>query len=713
MKRFTIRTAAALGIIIIFSLTGYLTILVAGSTMIDEKKLVMPSATRLVDAEGKEITRLYEQNREIVGIEKIPKHVQQAFIAVEDQRFYEHSGIDVKAIGRAVYKDIAAGGKVEGGSTITQQLAKNVFLSGEKSWLRKTKEAAIAISLENKYSKEKLLEMYLNQLYFGHGAYGVEAASRYFFQKDVSELTVEEGATLASLPKAPSSYSPILHPEKAKERRDTVLSLMEEQGHLSAEDAVSLQGKTLGLNVSKKLDRPWLYSYVDLVMDEAEETYSISNQELLRGGYTITVPLNQEIQKKAYEAFQSDSNFPGTNNEAQGSFVLLDNQTGGVMAAVGGRDYVPKGYNRVTAKRQPGSTFKPLAVFGPAMEENLYEPYSLLSDSFQTYAGGYAPENHDDRYQGQVTMFDALINSKNAPAVWTMNELGIEKSKTYLEKQGVGVEDDGLAIALGGLTEGVTPLQLASAYRVFPKEGMYAEAYFIDSIQDRNRKVIGEREQKESRVYSKQTAWNMTRMLQHTVSEGTAKDGSYSGDLAGKTGTTSYPKKEGAVMDAWFAGFTPEVTGALWMGYDHTTETRHLTAGSSYPTKLFKAIISEAESVPKTAFAVPQGTDDLEKPIRLKALNDIHADYAFEPLGLITVSLSWEKQEDPRVEYRIYEKDGGSEKLIGKVKNGSSYDIPFSNVFSSASYKVVPFNEQTNEEGKGTPYVQPKIFSGM
>ncbi|MTH53359.1 PBP1A family penicillin-binding protein [Bacillus mangrovi] len=712
MKRFAARITMIAGIMIIISLAGYLFILIAGSMMIDEKKLVLPSATRLVDRDGNEIIRMYEQNREIVNISEVPEHVKEAFIAVEDRRFYEHSGIDPRAISRALYKDILAGSKVEGGSTITQQLAKNVFLSGEKSWLRKTKELMIAINLENKYSKEKLLEMYLNQLYFGHGAYGVEAAAQYFYQKDVSQLTAEEGAMLASLPKAPSNYSPILHPEKAKERRDTVLSLMENQGYLPAEEAVRLQGKTLGLKVREKLDHPWLYSYADLVMDEAEKIYGISNQELLHGGYTVTVQMDHEIQKTAYDAFQNDAYFPGTDDQAQGSFILLDNRTGGVLAAIGGRDYAPKGYNRITAKRQPGSTFKPLAVFGPAMEEKLYEPYSLLTDEYKTYAGDYAPENIDDRYVGKVTMYDAIIKSKNAPAVWTLNELGIGKSRKYLEKQGVAVDDNGLAIALGGLEKGVTPLQLANAYRVFPQEGTYSDPFFIEKIKDRNENVIAEREQKQNRVYSKQTAWNMTRMLQHTVTEGTAKSGTFSGDLAGKTGTTSYPGKKGAVMDAWFAGYTPDVTGALWMGYDKTTEDHHLTAGSAYAARLFKKIVNEAESVEKTAFAAPADVEDLEEPIRLKPVNSMDADYAFDPLGLVTVSLSWSKQADPRVEYRIYEKDGSSERLIGKVKDRSTYSIPFSSIFSSASYKVVPFNKQTKQEGEGTSYVKPRIFSG-
>ena len=223
---------AALAGIFLLGLIGYIIILFLGNYVIDEKKIVMDSATRLVDENGDELTKLYVKNRDLVSIDKIPKHVQQAFISIEDVRFYEHHGIDFKSIGRALYRDILAGGSVEGGSTLTQQLAKNVFLSNDKTLLRKTKEVVVAINLEQRYSKQKLLEMYLNQIYFGHGAYGIQAASKLYFNKDVSKLTVEEGALLAALPKAPNSYSPILHPEKSIERRNVVLNAMQKAGYL-------------------------------------------------------------------------------------------------------------------------------------------------------------------------------------------------------------------------------------------------------------------------------------------------------------------------------------------------------------------------------------------------------------------------------------------------------------------------------------------------
>lgn len=694
----------------LIALGVYLIILLIGDYSIDEKKLVMDSTTTLVDLQGNKVTDLYLQNREPVTIKEIPVHVRNAFIAVEDQRFYEHNGIDLKSISRALYKDLLAGGKVEGGSTITQQLAKNTFLSNEKSFFRKTKEAAIAMSLENKYSKNKLLEMYLNQVYFGHGAYGIQSAALYYFNKNASDLTVEEGAMLAGLPKAPTNYSPLLHPEQSKERRDTILSLMGDQNYLTSEEVVRAQGRTLGLNISEESETPWLTTYIDMVMDEAKERYALSNEELMRGGYTVTVPLNMEMQEKAYELFKKEEYFPGTDKNSEGAFVLLDNKSGGVLAAIGGRNYAQKGYNRVNTKRQPGSTFKPLAVYGPAMEEDEFGPYSLLEDKPVSYSG-YQPKNNDQQYDEEVTMYDAIAVSKNAPAVWALNELGISKSKQYLEKAGLKVEDNGLAIALGGLKEGVSPLQLANAYRSFAEHGTYSEPFVIRKIEDRDSNLIGEMKQEKERIFSAQTAWNMTRMLQEVVEEGTGKTGAFDGDLAGKTGTTSYPDKQGAVKDAWFVGYTPEVSGALWMGYDITNNKQHLVSGSSYPTKLFKEILRDSSLDQNVAFSLPKGVKDLEEPIRLENLEDVDAKFTFKPLGLFTVTLNWEAQKDDRVIYRIYETSGDQEKLVGFVKGKNSYEIPYSNLFSEASYKVVPFNEQTDQEGEGSKPVKPKLFT--
>ncbi|MCY8475032.1 transglycosylase domain-containing protein [Bacillus halotolerans] len=691
------------------ALIGYISIIFLGHYVIDEKKLILHASSKIVDQNGDEVASLYTENREPVSINEIPKEVREAFISVEDKRFYEHHGIDVKSVGRAVYRDILAGGKVEGASTITQQLAKNIFLTHDKTFLRKTKEVIIAINLERDYSKDKLLEMYLNQLYFGHGVYGIQAASHYYFNKEVKDLTVSEGAVLAAIPKAPSTYSPVLHPDKSKERRDTILGMMNDQGYISAKEAVSAQGRTLGLNVKKQSETPWFDSYIDLVIQEAEDKYSISGEQLLQGGYTIKVPLDSKLQKTAYQVMKEGSYYPGTDQDAEGSAVFINNKTGGVEAAIGGRDYTAKGYNRVTAVRQPGSTFKPLAVYGPAMQEKKFKPYSLLKDELQSY-GDYTPKNYDGRYEGEVTMSDAITYSKNAPAVWTLNEIGVETGKSYLKANGIDIPDEGLALALGGLEKGVSPLQLAGAFHTYAANGTYTEPYFISNITDEDGETIADHKEEGKRVFSKQTSWNMTRMLQQVVKKGTATSGTYHGDLAGKTGSTSYTGVSGATKDAWFAGYTPNITGAVWMGYDKTDQNHYLKGGSAYPTRMFKDILTQAGET-GSAFAKPKKVKELESPIELEPVKTLTADYTFRAAGLFTIELKWDAQEDDRAVYRIYVNKDGKETLLDSVEGKGSYEIPYANLFSGASYKVVPYNTQTKKEGEGTDYVQPKLFS--
>ncbi|WP_110114389.1 PBP1A family penicillin-binding protein [Bacillus sp. CGMCC 1.16541] len=693
----------------VLGVVGYIFILFLGNYVIDEKKFVMNSATRLVDQNGQEITKLYVENRDLVTIKQIPEHVQQAFISVEDVRFYHHHGIDVKAIGRALYRDLVAGGKVEGGSTITQQLAKNIFLTNDKTLLRKTKEVVIAINLEKRYSKKKLLEMYLNQIYFGHGAYGIEAASHLYFNKDVSDLTVEQGALLAALPKAPNSYSPILHPEKSLQRRNVVLNSMQRADYLSAEEVVRLQGRTLGTDVQQRVKEPAFLTYIDMVMEEAKTKYHLSNEELLKGGYKITVPMSRDIQNVAFDLFQENKYFPGTDHGAQGSFLLMDNQTGGVLSAIGGRDYVQKGLNRLQVKRQPGSIMKPLAVYGPALQEKLFRPYSLLEDK-QTAYNGYIPRNIDGSYEGEVTMYDALKDSKNAPAVWALNELGVRTSKDYLNRLGMPVEDKGLAIALGGLGEGVSPVQLVSAYRAFATTGSTIQPYFIQKIEDRENNVIAKAEKVEKKVFSKQTAWYMTRMLEGVVEEGTAQSGTFEGALAGKTGSTSYSAIKGATRDTWFVGYTPDVVGAVWMGYDKTNENHYLTKGSSYPTRLFKDILMQSNLKHATAFNQPSDTKDLEAPIRLHAVDDLSSDVTFKPLGLFTVKLQWTPSEDERVIYHVYEERNGEAELVAKVEGQGAYEVERVNVLHLPTYYVVPYNKQTKKHGKQSNEVIPAFF---
>lgn len=695
------RAAYSIIAVLLLAITGvsvYLGIILFGNYAIDEKDLVMKESTTIENTEGEEITRLFTENRETVSLDQIPLHVQEAFVAVEDQRFFEHTGIDPRSILRALYRDIVARSASEGGSTITQQLAKNVFLSPEKSILRKTEEVLIALNLEHRYSKEEILEMYLNRIYFGHGAHGVQAAAQLYFGKSIEEVTVEEGALLASLPKAPNNYSPFIDEENSKSRRNLVLSLMHQQGYLEAEETVSLQGRTLPQEQHSITADPAYDTYVDMLIEEMEERYHISEEEVLNGGYRIVAPIDTSLQEHSYEIIRSES--AQSLEGVEGSFVLLDNETGGVKAVQGGRNYTRKGFNYVDAASQPGSVMKPLAVYAPALESGEYEPYSLLVDEELSY-DGYEPKNINGSYEGEVTMYDAVVNSVNAPAVWLLNEIEIEHSKEFLRKQNMEIKDAGLSLALGGMENGISPLQTAAAYRTFANEGVYSAPYFIEELYDRNNELIGKADIEETEIMSPQTAWYMTRMLEAVVTEGTGTAGTFEGALAGKTGTST------GARDVWFAGWTPEVSGALWMGSSEANDT--LT--SQIPTAMFKEVLS-SEDMDSVAFSPPEGVIELEDPIRMTEINSLEADIS---LGLFggEIELTWDAENEDRIHYRIYKIIEGERELVDEVVGDSSYTVSRQSLFSSHEFIVVPFNPQTKKEGEPSNQVEAEwnIFS--
>jgi penicillin-binding protein 2A len=698
---------------LIIGFFAYLFIIMAGDYVIDEKDLVMDSATLLVNEKGEKITKIYDENREIVGIEDIPDHVEEAFVAVEDSRFYNHSGIDVKAISRAVYKDILAGSKVEGGSTITQQLAKNVFLSHEKSWLRKTKEAVIAINLERRYSKDKILEMYLNQIYFGHGAYGIQLAAKTYFNKDVSELTVAEGAMLAGLPKAPSYYSPIKHPDASKERRDLVLTLMEKQNYLSPTETVRAQGQTIAVNFTQEERNPAYSTYIDMVINEASEKYHLSREELRQGGYKIVVPMDPAAQNFVYESFQEGKYFIGTGKEKpEGAMVLMDSRTGGLLAVQGGRNYVTEGLNRVEVNRQPGSTFKPLSVYGPALESDKYKPYSMLRDEEMSY-NGYEPKNYNGRYEGKVSMVAAITHSVNSSAVWLLNEIGISYSKKYLEDLGMPIQDKGLGIALGGIDHGVSPLQMVKGYRSFLHDGKTVEPFVISKIYNHEGELIGKAKREEKKVWRKQNAWYMTRILQQVVQNGTGSDGSEKMEIAGKTGTTNYPHVDKGNKDTWFVGYTPQVVGAVWVGYDKTTKESYLNSGSAQPTLLFKQVINKMPSQQGLAFKKPDGVKDLEPPIELIEINNLSAQFGMGDYGMPSVKLNWTPSKDKRLQYKVYAVNEGETTLLDTVKGKGEFVASGKHLFTLPDFYLVPYNPLTKEEGRPSNVVSISFFPGF
>ncbi|WP_099157317.1 transglycosylase domain-containing protein [Virgibacillus ndiopensis] len=695
------------GFIIFFGLIGYFIILFGGKLVVDEEDLILDAKTTIETQDGKVIASLYHEYRTPIDINNVPEHVKNAFVAIEDRRFYDHAGVDFKSVSRAVFKDIVAMKKVEGASTITQQVAKNLFLHNDKTWMRKTKEVMAAIYLEREFSKEKILGLYVNGIYFGHGVYGIEAASQLFFSKSAEELTVTEGALLAGLAQAPNGYSPINHPKKALTRRNTVLQAMDAAGMISTEKRVQAQGKTLGLHVKEETPNPWTDSYVDLVMKEAASDHQLSIDELKRGGYRIVVNMNDTAQQIAYEQFKKEDYFPGNTTGVEGAFVMMDQQTGAIISAIGGRDYSLGDLNRVTVKRQPGSTMKPIAVYGPGMMKEDYQPYTLLPDQ-KMDNDGYTVTNVDNNYAGAVSIYEALIKSKNVPAVWLLDEIGIPYAKEYLTKMDITIPDNGLAIALGGLSKGITPLEMMESYRVFAHSGEAIESHTIDRIYDQDDEVIFQNEAETTAVFSSQVAWNMTEILQANVDHGTAEYGEYEKALAGKTGSTQHPFVNGKFKDAWFVGYTPEYVSALWMGYDKSDEKHYLTDGSKYPTMLTKAILTELDNRESltTAFTKPKNVDALAKPINLPENIELSAGYEFGGFSLVKGKLTWTSPPDDRVVYRIYQEKDGIDKRIGEVKGDNEFIVDDVSLFQKENFYVVPFNPLTKIEGKRSNSVE-------
>src|SRR5690625_5145850 len=579
---------------LVLALLGYITILYGGKLVVKEGDFYLPATTTIETIDGEVIGELFEERRYPVTIDQIPDHVLDAFIAIEDRRFYSHSGVDFRSVIRAVYRDIIARSKVEGASTITQQLAKNLFLENDKTWMRKTKEVMAAIYLERKFSKKEILELYLNKIYFGNGLHGIEAASRQFFSKSVKDLSISEGATLAGIVQAPNYYFPEKHPERALNRRNVVLQAMERAKVISTETRLEKQSKPLNLNIKERKNQPWNDTYIDLVIKEVKEKQKLSTEQLKRGGYRVIVNLQEDLQRIAYEKFQENEHFPGNTEGVEGAFVRINQKTGRIISALGGRNYRLGNLNRVTVERQPGSTSKPLVVYGPAMMKEGYHPYTMLPDEAIDY-DGYVVSNVDGKYSGLVSMYEAIVQSKNAPTVWLFNEIGVKESKTYLERMNINIIDEGLPLALGGLSEGMTPIDMVKGFSSFGNDGKSVEPYTVERMFDREKNLIFEAKTVHYEVFTPQVAWYMTEILQKAVSSGTGTAGEYHKALAGKTGTTEHTRAPGQIKDIWFVGYTPEYVTALWMGYDISVEEHYLTGDSSYPTRLTKAILTEVD----------------------------------------------------------------------------------------------------------------------
>ncbi|WP_423409577.1 transglycosylase domain-containing protein [Heyndrickxia sp. MSNUG] len=612
--------------------------------------------TIIYDANGEVASKISALKNEGVKIEEVPDHVKNAVVAIEDHRFYEHDGVDLVGISRAFVKNIKAGSVVEGGSTITQQLTKNALLSTEKTYKRKLEEFFLAREIEKQYSKDEIMQMYLNRIYFGNGSWGIKRAAMGYFGKDVKELSISEAATIAGLIKAPSSLDPYKNYDKAMERRDVVLQMMKTNGFITDKEYKKAVAEKVVLNEDggDPLRGQYPY-YLDHVIDEAISKYGLTQEDILTGGLQIYTELDVTMQSAVEATYAKDEIFPkGTDNQiVQSGAALIDPKSGGIRALVGGRgEHVFRGYNRATQlKAQPGSAMKPLAVYAPAIEEG-WDVTDMLKDE-ELDLQDYKPENYNGEYKGEVPMYEALKDSLNVPAVWLLNEIGIVNGMKSVNKFGIKLDpqkDRQLGLALGGLNTGVSPVDMADAYSAFANSGERHEAHAITKITDKEGNTIAEWKGKKSQAISKETAQKMTTMLLGVVEEGTGKGAKIPGrELAGKTGSTQVPI-EGidGTKDQWFVGYTPQLVGAVWVGYDKTDKNHYLTTTSSEGAALvFKDFMSEAlKDTKAVSFNVPdisKYVEEQKKAKRAKTVKELEERMKKESEKL---KKQWEKAKE-------------------------------------------------------------------
>ena len=520
----------------------------------------------IYDGQSDVVTRLHGvQDRTWVSISELQPSTVYAFISAEDARFFEHEGVDVIRIAGAIVADIKAGSYVQGASTISQQLIKLSHLTSEKTISRKAEEAALAYEMERQYSKEDILEMYLNYVYFGGGYYGIEAAAEGYFGVHASDLTLDQSAMLAGILKSPSGYAPHINYAASINRRNNILRLMRDYGYITDDEKKQAAAKRPTILHDKNEE----YSgyYTDAVTKSAAALMGITVDELIRGGYSIYSAMDSDIQHYCEEMFKNGELFPAEDSEA--AIVVLEPSTGMVVAMVGGRSYTGGiSFNRATdIRRQPGSVIKPVIAYAPAFEYLNYTAADMILDEETTFAD-YTPSNYGNKYYGWVTVREAVTKSLNVPAVKTLSAVGVYRAKDFAKRCGIEFDDkdDSLALALGGFTYGVSPLQIAGAYSCFASGGIYNTPTSIKKITDRNGLTVYEYRQDSRRVMSEANAYILTSMLKSVVTEGTGhRLNTLDIPIAGKTGTVGLANGN---RDAWMAGYTPEYTAVVWQGYD-------------------------------------------------------------------------------------------------------------------------------------------------
>jgi 1A family penicillin-binding protein len=564
-----------------------------------------PVTTRILSAEQEVISLLYQENRQLATLAEVPSFLQQAFLAVEDHRFYEHNGFSPVSFGRAVYHNLFVREGLQGFSTITQQVAKNGYLSAEKTLIRKLKELFLALRLELHYSKAQILELYLNQIYFGHGAFGVKTAALTYFGRPLPELNRLELAMLAGIPKGPALYSPYLNREAAATRIETVLARMVTVGYLTTAEKDTILQEQIRLPGLKKAPKQALY-FLDYALEEAGTILKISKEQIQSLGLTIETTLSLPMQKAAEEALQNRLAPLQKDLQPQGALIAADPNTGEIKALVGGTDYYKTPFNRgLKAYRQPGSAFKPF-VYLAALESG----YTLASTipcrevSFPTETEAYQPRDYGEKHyhNRDLSLREALSTSCNIVAVTLHQRLGIKPTINLARRLGITSSlEPNLSLALG--TSEVTPFELLQAYLPIANGGKATPLYAVERIYNAQGKVIWERKPRFRQVLDERLAFLITSVLQDTLGPGGTAAGiraTLRRPAAGKTGTSQENR------DAWFVGFTPDLAAVVYLGDDLNKPLP--AGGGSLAAPLWAAFMNKALSgIPARDFPVPEG----------------------------------------------------------------------------------------------------------
>ncbi|WP_081713472.1 PBP1A family penicillin-binding protein [Geobacillus genomosp. 3] len=709
---------------------------------LDEAKIKDPLSSTIYDMDGKKVAELGGYKRTYISYKDVPKVLENAVLATEDARFYEHHGIDIVRLAGAVIANIQEGFGAEGGSTITQQVVKMTFLSSKKTLERKAQEAWLALQLEQKYSKQEILEMYLNKIYYSDGIYGVARAAEYYFGKtNLKELTLPEAALLAGMPQSPNRYNPYDHPEAAKKRRDTVLSLMAKHGFISQEEAEKAKQVPIKSMLTER-KKPQSSVPYDAFIDEViKEVTDKANVNVFEDGLKIYTTLDQEAQSYVENLLNSDQYFTG-KKDLQSAIALIDTKTGAIRALGGGRnrDHVEFGFNyAIQPVGQPGSAIKPILDYGPAIEYLKWSTAHIIVDEPYTYSDGTPIRNADRRYAGPVTMRYALTWSRNIPALKTFQAVGKERAKEFANRLGMGFNEVEEAYSIGGVKRYVSPLQMAGAYSAFGNNGVYTKPYAVTKIVFPDGTEM-DLKPKPKRVMHDYTAYMITDMLKSVVRSGTGQSANIPGlELAGKTGTTNYGPSgaqfglsEGDVPDSWFVGYTPNYTAAVWTGFSKKSSTASLDKTEQRISRsLFRALISEIDDGsgeferPDSVVKLPikkgtnppklaskytpadeityelfvRGTQPTEvakdEPKELPAVKDLTASYD-GAANTISVSWSYNEQTDNTIfEVRVKDDQGHTETITTK-----DVGVTITNVTPGASYTIAVYAKEDDRISK-------------